>query len=118
MRCESTKVTDVVISLSDANLKAGLAWHTEFFASFGADPVLAACQFVFARTPHALHDFGCAGVEGQSGRQNHAHRFFGAVCQHDVVADAFAIKVNVGLGGDGDVIDFLGGHGEILGRMS
>jgi len=34
------------------------------------------------------------------------------------VADAFAIKVNVGLGGDGDVIDFLGGHGEILGRMS
>jgi hypothetical protein len=34
------------------------------------------------------------------------------------VADAFAIKVNVGLGGDGDVIDFLGGHGEILGRVS
>jgi hypothetical protein len=29
------------------------------------------------------------------------------------VADAFAIEVNVGLGGDGDVVDFLGGHGEI-----
>ncbi len=113
MRYESTKVADVVISLCDTNLKAGLAWHTEFFASFGADPVLAACQFVFARTPHTLHDFGRASVECQSGGQDHAHRFFGAVCQCDVVADAFAIKVNVGLGGHGDVVDFLGGHGEI-----
>ena len=113
MRCKSTKVADVVISLGDANLKAGLTGHTEFFASFGADPFMAACQFVFARTTHTLHDFGSASVECQSGGQDHAYRFFGAVCQRDVVADAFAIEVNVGLGGDGDVVDFLGGHGEI-----
>jgi hypothetical protein len=27
------------------------------------------------------------------------------------VADAFAIKVNIGLGVDGDAVDGLGGHG-------
>jgi hypothetical protein len=27
------------------------------------------------------------------------------------VADAFAVKVNIGLGVDGDAVDGLGGHG-------
>jgi len=30
------------------------------------------------------------------------------------VADAFAVKVHVGLGGDGYAVDFLGGHGFVL----
>jgi hypothetical protein len=32
------------------------------------------------------------------------------------VAHAFAVKVNAGLGGDADVVDFVGGHG--LGEVS
>jgi hypothetical protein len=34
------------------------------------------------------------------------------------VADALAVKVHVGLGGDGNVVDFFGGHREIKGRVS
>ncbi|MEY4820201.1 MAG: hypothetical protein RL200_913 [Actinomycetota bacterium] len=34
------------------------------------------------------------------------------------MADAFAVKVDVGLGGDGNVIDCCGDHGEIKGRVS
>ncbi len=31
--------------------------------------------------------------------------------QCDGVADAFAVKVDVGLSGNGNVVDFFGGHG-------
>ncbi len=118
MRCESTEVTDVVVSLCHADVKAGLAWNAEFFAGFGTQPISAALEFVLASTAHTFHDFRCAGVEGQGGGQNHAHRFFGAIGQRDVVADALAIEVDVGLGGHGNVVEFFGGHGEIKGRLS
>ena len=111
-------MADVVISLGDANVKTGIAGNIEFLACFGAQPIIAALEFVFARSAHAFHDFWHAGVEGEGGGEDHAHRLFGAVCQGDVVADAFSVKVDVGLGGDGDVVDFLGGHDAIKGRVS
>jgi len=33
------------------------------------------------------------------------------------VADAFTVKVDVGLGCDGNVFDFVGGHDEVLGEV-
>jgi len=88
-----------------------LTWHTELLARFGALPFGAALEFEFARATHALHDFRRAGIESEGGGKNHAYRFFCAVGQSDVVADAFAVKVDVGLCGDGCVVDFFGGHG-------
>ena len=110
-RARSAEVADVVISLSYTNFKTGLAWHVELLAHRRLLPFVAAFEFVFARAAHALHDFGGAGVESEGRRENNAHRFFGAVCQGDVVANALAVKVNVGLRGDGDVVEFFGGHG-------
>ena len=110
------KVADVVVSrvsLGHANIKAGVAWYAEFVAFTGRDPCIAAIEPVLTRPGHAFHDLRCAGVEGQRCRQDHADRFFGAVCTGDTVADALAIKVNVGLGCDADVVDFLGGHGRV-----
>jgi hypothetical protein len=73
--------------------------------------VSASLDVCIRKTRHAFHDFRRAGIEGQGRREYNAHRFFGAVGQNDVVADAFAVKVDVGLGGDGNVIKFFGGHG-------
>ena len=55
-----------------------------------ATPWVAHIQHVFG---HARDDAGGAGWQGQA------------------VADAFAVKVNIGLGVDGDAVDGLGGHG-------
>ena len=111
MRCESTEVADVVVSLGDTNVKTGIARDAELLAGLGAEPVVATLEFVFARATHALHDFGGACIESEGGGEHHTHRFFGAVGQKDVVANAFAVKVDVGLGGDGNVVEFFGGHG-------
>ena len=113
MRCESTEVTDVVVSLGDSNVKTGIARNAELLARFGAQPIIAAFEFVFARAAYALHDFGRARVEGERRGEHHTDRFFGAIRQNDVVADAFAVKVDVGLGGNGNVVEFFGGHVEI-----
>ena len=111
-------MANVVICLGDANFKAGLTGNAEFLSSFGTQPLGTALEFVFARSAHALHDFWHAGVEGEGRGENHAHRLFGAVSQGDVVADTFTVKVDVGLGGDGDVVDFFGGHAGIKGKVS
>ena len=77
--------------------------HAEFFTRAGFNPRVAASQFVLTATCYAFHDLGCASVEGEGAWQNHADRFFSAVGVADAVADALAVKVDVGLGGDGDV---------------
>src|SRR5690606_23710974 len=59
---------------------------------------------------HAFHDLGRAGVEGERGGEDDADRLRRAVGELDAVADALAVEVNVGLGGDGDAVD-LGGNG-------
>ena len=113
MRCESTEVTDVVVSLGDSNVKTGIARDAELLAGLGADPVVAVLEFVFTRAAHALHDFGGARIESEGRGEHYTDRFFGAIRQNDVVADAFAVKVDVGLGGNGNVVEFFGGHVEI-----
>ena len=104
-------MADVVVGLGHTDLELGVAGHAELFACTGLDPLGAAVELVFARATHAFHDFRCAGVEGQGGGQDHAHRQLGAVGQGQAVADAFAVKVNIGLGVNGDAVDGLGGHG-------
>jgi hypothetical protein len=114
----SAEVAYVVVGLSHANLELGVARDAEFLACAGPDPVAAAVEFVFAKAAHAFHDFRRAGVEGQAGGQDYAHRQLGAIGQGQVMADAFAVKVHVGLGGDGYAVDFFGGHGsEFPGRF-
>ena len=109
-------VANVVVGLSDADLEFGIAGDAERFACAGPDPLVAALEFVFAIATHTFHDLGRACAKGQSGWQNHTHREFGAIGQRQTVADAFAIKVNIGLGFDGDAVDFFGGHGSGLQR--
>jgi len=106
----STEMADVVVGLGHADLELGVARNVEFFACAGLDPFVAAVKLVLARATHAFHDFRRAGIEGQSGGQDHAHRQLGAVGQGQAVTDAFTIKVNIGLGFDGDAVDFFGGH--------
>jgi hypothetical protein len=100
-----------MVRLGHADLELGVARHIEFFACAGLDPFGAAVEFVFAGATHAFHDFRDASVESQGGGQDHADRQLGAVGQGQAVADAFAVKVNIGLGVDGDAVDGLGGHG-------
>lgn len=104
-------VAEVVVSLGDADVEFRVAGHVERFARRGGDPFVAACELVLAGTGHAFHDFGRAGVEGQAGGQHHADGFFRAVGQRETVADAFAVKVHIGLGRDAHVVDFFGSHG-------
>ena len=101
------------MAVGHPDVKFGIARGAEFFALRGADPHLAAVQLVLAGTAHALHDFRCPGVERQGGRQDHANRFFAAVCKGNAVAHAFAVKVDIGLRCDADVVDFFGGHGRV-----
>ena len=110
----STEVTNVVVRLGHADLELGVARDVELLASAGLDPLGAAVELVFAEAPHALHDFRGTGVEGQGGGQDHAHRHRSAVGACQAVADALAVKVDVGLGFDGNAVDFLGGHGWCL----
>lgn len=82
------------------------------FASGRGLPCVAAVQFVFARTTHALHDFCSGSAKRQCSGQNHANGFLGAVGQGEAVAYALAVKVDVGLGGQSDAGEMLGSHGE------
>ena len=107
-------MADVVVSLGHADLELRVARYAELLTRAGLDPGIAAGQFVFARAAHALHDLWGAGVEGQAGGQDHAHRQLGAIGQGQAVTDAFTVKVNIGLGGDGCAVDFLGGHGFLI----
>ena len=59
------------------------------------------------------HDFRRGGTRGQVGGQYYADRFFNAFSGYKAVADAFAVKVDAGLGVEGDVGDAGGGHGAL-----
>ena len=98
-------MADVVEGLAHADVKTGVAGYAELVARASVQPGVGACQAVFAATGHAFHDFRCAGVEGERGRQHHTHGFLCAVCQRDAVADALAIEVHVGLGVDAGVVN-------------
>ncbi len=104
-------MTDVVVRLAHADLERRIARYAELLTGTRLDPGVGSCQLVLAAPGHTFHDFRRAGIEGQGGGQHHADRFFGAIGKSDAVADAFAVKVYVGLGGDGDVGDAGGAHG-------
>ena len=101
----SAEVADVVVSLADADVKAGVGGDGKLLAGVAGLPSFVASKSVLTGAGHAFHDFRCAGVEGERGRQHHTHGFLCAVCQRDAVADALAIEVHVGLGVDAGVVN-------------
>lgn len=103
-------MTNIVIRLGDTNIKLGVAGNAEAVTWLGALPDRAAGESVLTRARHAFHGFRGAGVEAQSGGQDHANGFFRAIGQCDGVADAFAIEIDAGLGADADAVEFGGNH--------
>ena len=109
-RLISAVMADVVVDLGHANIERGIARHAELLTRRRRHPEVGACELVLAGARHAFHDFWCAGAEGQGGGQDHADGFLRTVGEGDAVAHAFAIKVHIGLGGDGHAFDFFGDH--------
>ena len=101
-------MANVVVSLSHPNLKARVTGDAELVTCHRLQPIISSCELVFTTPSRAFHDFRCAGVESEGGWQHHADRFFRAVRQGDAVAHAFAVKVNAGGGGNGDVVEMGG----------
>src|SRR5690606_18025354 len=107
----SAEVADVMVGLArHFDVEAGIARHVEGFAGGVGLPVSLTLEAHAAAAGDAFHDFGRAGVESERGRQDDADGFLGAIGELDAVADALAVEVDVGLGGDGDAVD-LGGDG-------
>ena len=104
-------MADVVIGLGHANVELGIRGDMEAFACRRLLPLIAAVELVLAGAAHAFHDFCGSGAKSQGRGQNHADRLLGAVSQSEAVADALAVKVNIGLGGEADVVDGCSGHG-------
>ena len=101
-------MANVVVSLSHPNLKAGVTGDAELVTRHRLHPIIGSSKLVFTTSSRAFHDLRCAGVEGEGGRQHHADRFFNSIRQGDAVAHAFAVKVNAGGGGNGDVVEMWG----------
>ena len=94
-----------MVRLSYTDIKAGVASDAELFTRDRLHPIIRSSELVITAASRAFHDFRCAGVEGEGGRQHHADRFFRAIRQRDAVAHTFAVKVNAGGGGNGDVVE-------------
>jgi len=92
-----------MINLGNAYIKLGVSWDRKLLTLTRYDPLIASVKAVLARTTHALHNLGHARVKGEHGRKNHASRFFGSVSEGECMANALAIKKNVGDGVEGDV---------------
>ena len=104
-------MANVVIGLGDPYFERGITRYAELVACKRLHPSRAACQFVLATASHALHDLWRRRVECESGGQHHTHGLFAAIGQGDAVAYTFAVKVDVGLGRDADVVNAGSGHG-------
>lgn len=101
-------MANVVVSLSHTNFKAGVARDAELFTGYRLQPIVRSSEFVLTTPSRAFHDFRCASVESEAGRQHHADRLFRAIRKRDAMAHAFAVKVNAGSGGNGDVVEMWG----------
>lgn len=104
-------VADVVVSLSHADLELRIGGDVKAVSCGGSLPRIAAIELVLASAAHALHDFSGRSTESQCGGQYHAYGLLGAIGQGEAVADALAVKVNIGLGGQGNAGEMLGSHG-------
>ena len=102
-------MADVVISLGHADIEFGVAGHAELVAFGLRHPGIRPGQLVFTAATHAFHDLRSAGAKRQAGGQHDADRLLGAVGQGEAMADAFAVEIDVGLGGEGDVVELGGG---------
>ena len=96
------------------NLELAVPWHAEALPRADALPYRLTGQQVFAGTRHALHDFWRRRSKSERCRKYHAHRLFAPVGHRQAVANTFAVKVNAGLGGDGDAGEMGGSHGGLL----
>ncbi len=103
-------MANVVVGLGHANLELAVGWYAKLLTSTRANPGIGASQLVLATARNAFHNFWGAGVKGQGGGQNYADRFFSAIGQGNAVADTFAIKIHIGLGGDAHRGDAGSGH--------
>lgn len=104
-------MADVVVGLVHTDVELGVRRDVEALARHGLLPFIAAVQLVLAGTAHAFHDLGGGRTKGQRGRQHHTDGLLGAVGQGEAVAHAFAVKVDIGLGGQGDAGELVGAHG-------
>src|SRR5258706_15314571 len=103
-------MADVVVSVGDLDVEAGVGRPAEFLAGDALLPAVAARELVLAAAGHALHDLGRAGVEGELGGQHDTDRLSGAVSQGDGVAHALAVEIHIGLRRNAGAVDFFGGH--------
>lgn len=106
----SYEMADVIKCLNSLDIEAGIPRHIEALAAFVGFPFGFAFEADAALTGVELHDFRCAGIEGQRRRENHADGFLRAVGEQDGMRDAFSIEVDVGFLDDGNVVE-LCGHG-------
>ena len=109
---ESGEVADVVVRLGHTDVERRIRGNAERLTRLGCHPGIRAGQPVFAGTGHTFHDFGCAGVEGQRGGKHYTHTLLGAVGQCEAMAHTLAVEVDIGFGGECNVVDFFGGHGQ------
>lgn len=104
-------VADVVVGLGHADVELGVRRHLEGLAGLGGEPLVRAVELVLAGAGHAFHDLGSGRAESQLAGQHHAGRLLRAIGQREAMADAFAVEIDIGLGGQGDARDGFGGHG-------
>ena len=105
-------MADVVVSLCHADVELGVRWNVKALTDAGSLPFVASIELVFTGASHAFHDLCSSSSKRQRSREYHTHRLLGAIGQSKAVADALAIKVDIGLGGQGNAGKLLGGHGE------
>ena len=104
-------MANVVVRLRYFDVKLRIRRHMKLLTCLAGNPRIAARQLVFAAAAHAFHDFRGSGAKSQRAGQHHTYRLFGAVGQGKAVADAFAVKVHIGSGGEGNVGEGGSGHG-------
>ena len=95
-------MANVVVGRADPNLKFCITRHMETLTCTGGEPFARTGQLVFATARHAFHDLWRNCSKYQGGGQDNTDRFFTSVGHGEAVADTFAVKVNAGLGGNGD----------------
>src|SRR5574343_1036619 len=94
----------VGIAFSDGNFDARITRHIERLAIAIGLPFALALQLDATGTTDTFHDFRCASVEGQARRKDDTPRLLRAISKYHRVADAFAIKINIGLFDHGNIV--------------
>lgn len=67
--------------------------------------IIATRELHTAGASNTFHDFRCAGIEYQFGRQDHANRFFSAIGEDHSVRNTLAVEIDIGLLEDGYIVE-------------